>query len=163
MAEIMVRYDDLRLYCEKRHCGSVPLEYIKQMPTIEAEPVRHGRWIYRSDDAASCYCSECNEEALTAPYERNCIESDFCPCCGAKMDGKDINVITKGGGADNSKEDLFRKILSEVDYYYSTRKQMCYPIGYPDMLIYAVHCAVNGNHEEAFGAIERARKARIGA
>lgn len=41
MAEIMVRYDDLRRYCEKRHCGSVPLEYIKQMSTIEAEPVIH--------------------------------------------------------------------------------------------------------------------------
>lgn len=62
-----------------------------------------------------------------------------------------------------SKEDLFRKILAEVDYYYSTRKQMCYPIGYPDMLIYAVHCAANGNHEEALDAIERARKAREGA
>lgn len=34
MAEIMVRFDDLRRYCENRHCGSVPLEYIKQMPTI---------------------------------------------------------------------------------------------------------------------------------
>lgn len=43
MDEIMVRYDDLRRYCEKWHCGSVPLEYIKQMPTIEAEPVN--RWI----------------------------------------------------------------------------------------------------------------------
>lgn len=43
MTEIMVRYDDLRRYCEKRHCGSVPLEYIKQMPTIVAEPVN--RWI----------------------------------------------------------------------------------------------------------------------
>ena len=60
-------------------------------------------------------------------------------------------------------EDLFRKILVEVDYYYSTRKQMCYPIGYLDMLIYAVHCAVNGIHEEALYAIERVRKAREGA
>ena len=34
MPEIMVRFDDLRRYCEKHHCGSVPLEYIKQMPTI---------------------------------------------------------------------------------------------------------------------------------
>lgn len=75
---------------------------IAEAPAVEAEPVRRGRWIYRSDDGASCYCSECNEEALTAPYERNCIESDFCPCCGAKMDGKDINVITKDGGADNN-------------------------------------------------------------
>jgi hypothetical protein len=59
-----------------------------------------------------------------------------------------------------SKSDLYRAILVELDYYYSTRKQICYPVWYPDMLIYAVHCAVNGNHEEALHAIERARKAR---
>lgn len=62
-----------------------------------------------------------------------------------------------------SKEDLFRKILAELDYYYSTRKQMCYPIGYPDMLIHAVHCSVNGRYDEAMDAIELARKARGGA
>ena len=62
-----------------------------------------------------------------------------------------------------SKLDLYRKILVELDYYYRTRKQMCYPLGYTDMLIYAVHCAVNGEHEEALYAIERARKAREGA
>jgi hypothetical protein len=62
-----------------------------------------------------------------------------------------------------SEEDLFRKILVELDYYYRTKKQMCYPISYPDMLIYAVQCAVNGSYEEAFGAIERAIKAREGA
>lgn len=37
MADIMVRYDDFRRYCENRHCGSVPLEYIKQMPTVKVE------------------------------------------------------------------------------------------------------------------------------
>lgn len=61
---------------------------------------------------------------------------------------------------ENSKLALYEKILAELDYYYSTRKQMCYPLGYPDMLIYAVKCAVKGNHEEALHAIERARKAR---
>ena len=91
MPEIMVRFDDLRLYCVKRHCGSVPIEYIKQMPTIEAEPVRHGRWIpteYDSyADGAPVWdkweCSDCGhehsgeEDTLTA----------FCPDCGARMDG----------------------------------------------------------------------------
>lgn len=91
MAEIMVRYDDLRRYCEKRQCGSVPLEYIKQMQTIEAETVRHGRWIpteydsYAGSDPVwdKYECSECGhehngeEDTLTA----------FCPDCGARMDG----------------------------------------------------------------------------
>ena len=60
-------------------------------PTIEAEPVRHGRWIpieYDSyADGAPVWdkyeCSECGhehsgeEDTLTA----------FCPHCGARMDG----------------------------------------------------------------------------
>lgn len=79
-------------------------EIILTVPTIKPE-VRHGRWIpieYDSyADGAPVWdkweCSECGhehkgeEDTLTA----------FCPDCGAQMDGKDINVITKDGGADN--------------------------------------------------------------
>lgn len=83
MAEIMVRYDDLRLYCEKRHCGSVPLEYIKQMPTIEAEPVCYAVWVNDT------FCSNCkrfpvdvsvsiSNRELTKYFSR-------CPHCGARM------------------------------------------------------------------------------
>ena len=93
MAEIMVRFDDLRRYCENHHCGSVPLEYIKQMRTVEAEPVRHGRW---KGWTRSCFtgkykdydepefkdykyyqCSEC--------YRKSAIRELYCPQCGAKM------------------------------------------------------------------------------
>ena len=83
MSDIMVRFDDLRRYCEKRHCGSVPLEYIKQMPTIEAEPVRHGRWI-PVDGEPYAKCSYCGEKhyGCATPY---------CDMCGAYMrkDGAD--------------------------------------------------------------------------
>ena len=91
MPEIMVRFDDLRRYCEKRHCGSVPLEYIKQMQTIEAEPIRHGRWIDWSMCGKSLYqCSECNAEMK---YKTN-----FCPRCGAKMQTEPPEIE---GGAEN--------------------------------------------------------------
>lgn len=95
MAEIMVRFDDLRRYCEKRHCGSVPIEYIKQMPTIEAEPVKHGSWKgwttskftgkYKDYDEPEFKdyvyytCSEC--------YRKSVIQELYCPQCGARMDG----------------------------------------------------------------------------
>lgn len=85
MAEIMVRYDDLRRYCEKRHCGSVPLEYIKQMPTIEAELVRHGRWIEESPN--EYYCSYCGKYAPIEKNMRHCDCSKWCKECGTKMDG----------------------------------------------------------------------------
>lgn len=55
---------------------------IKNAPTIEAEPVRHGRWVKRGQEI---YCSECGEESgyTWAGASRY---SDYCPNCGAKMD-----------------------------------------------------------------------------
>ena len=52
---------------------------IDEAPTIEAEPVRHGRWIISSDGYYP-YCSECKEE----PKGGNMTK--YCPHCGAKMD-----------------------------------------------------------------------------
>lgn len=109
MAEIMVKFDDLRRYCENRHCGSVPLEYINQMRTVEAEPVKHGRWLAVSsyeafggdyvqwcvhgNPVAYWYCSECKEEAYVSADDEF-ILSDFCPYCGADMRGGDDNGAT---------------------------------------------------------------------
>ena len=59
--------------------------------STDVAPVRHGRWIehkhFRHDHYIdSTYeCSECNvEEPLT---------SDYCPNCGAKMDGECDEVL----------------------------------------------------------------------
>ena len=54
-------------------------EVIKNAPAIEAEPVRHGRWIISSDGYYP-YCSECKEE----PKSGNMTK--YCPNCGSKMD-----------------------------------------------------------------------------
>lgn len=55
-------------------------EIIKQ-PTIDAEPVRHGRWIRMDDTHTRWKCSECGfvEES---PLFMRCH-------CGAKMDAKE--------------------------------------------------------------------------
>lgn len=82
MPEMMIKFDDLRRYCENHHCGSVPLEYIKQMPTIESEPVRHGRWLNRKRNGyAVLVCSECERE------KEGYTRTAYCPHCGVKMDG----------------------------------------------------------------------------
>lgn len=52
-------------------------EYIDNMPTIEAEPVKHGRWMY------PFYCSECGFE----PYYASDMQYNYCPNCGCKMGG----------------------------------------------------------------------------
>ena len=54
------------------------LEKIDSLPTIEAEPVRHGRWKKRMNERT---CSLCK-----FIYYSNNDEWNYCPNCGAKMD-----------------------------------------------------------------------------
>ena len=57
-------------------------DLIDKCPTIDAEPVRHGRWIEIRDKYNYCIgqkCSKCGRRV------RNCGEN-YCPSCGAKMD-----------------------------------------------------------------------------
>ena len=59
---------------------NVLLRVLANFPTVDAEPVKHGWWI-RQDWVCLCYkCSACGEEIWRTP-------SDYCPNCGAKMDG----------------------------------------------------------------------------
>lgn len=57
--------------------------------TIEAEPVKHGEWNF--NDADELICSVCgNQDAIDkGHYGRGRMYnwSDYCPNCGAKMDG----------------------------------------------------------------------------
>lgn len=57
-------------------------ETLKLAPTIDAEPVRHGRWIDMREshkDVPHIRCSECKSVIYG-------LESRYCPNCGAKMD-----------------------------------------------------------------------------
>ena len=51
---------------------------IDDAPTIDAQPVKHGQWIFSM--TGSCACSECGE---VFHYEIG----NYCSNCGAKMDG----------------------------------------------------------------------------
>ena len=60
----------------------VNVEDIDAAPTIDAEPVRHGRWIHY--DGNQFRCSNCRQlEYIPRPCWRL---KDYCPNCGAKMD-----------------------------------------------------------------------------
>ena len=61
---------------------------IGEIKEVDTEPVRHGRWNYRHEDDW-CYCTACGTDAEGSDGE--CLETDYCPHCGARMDG----------GADN--------------------------------------------------------------
>lgn len=65
---------------------------VKNAPTIDTEPVQHGRWEYRGFDARCTVCGYWNN-ADRVTRIRN--DPPYCPWCHAKMDGKDNNVPTK--------------------------------------------------------------------
>lgn len=60
-------------------------EFINSIPAADVAPVRHGRWIWHSEERGYL-CSECRSGCLLN-YESDWHESDWCPHCGAKMDG----------------------------------------------------------------------------
>lgn len=59
----------------------VAIADLGDMPTIEAEPVKHGRWVEKED--AVMHCTECDR--IGNPRIDN-----YCSRCGARMDG-DLN------------------------------------------------------------------------
>lgn len=80
---------------------------IDEIPTEDVEIVRHAEWIEDGYDDFPCVCSYCGEEAphesffdpvFEYDYEENLqprgyeenieyIKTQYCPHCGAKMDG----------------------------------------------------------------------------
>ena len=67
---------------------------IENFPNADVAPVRHGRWIPLTECAnEGVYCSICKKKVWKSDYaqcskkSRNKLESNYCPNCGAKMDG----------------------------------------------------------------------------
>ncbi len=59
------------------------IDAITDAEKVDAEPVWHGRWIQVDD--RKCKCSECEVITLIAQYPHG--DKNYCPNCGAKMDG----------------------------------------------------------------------------
>ena len=65
---------------------------VLMLPAADVVPVLHGRWISLTDCSnAGVYCSVCNKKVYKEDYaicnRKNKLRSDYCPNCGAKMDG----------------------------------------------------------------------------
>lgn len=75
--------------------GSVLWNILDDIPTIDAEPVRHGRWLGEGDGYADgypvmdvWYCSEC-DHCIDDGTDNQEHLPNYCPNCGAKMDAKE--------------------------------------------------------------------------
>lgn len=97
MAECISREDVLDnsniITVHTKEYGSIdviPVDTIADIELADVQPVKHGRWIdiyewakmHDSIPSGMClyyWCSECQEE-----QEK---KSNFCPHCGARMDG----------------------------------------------------------------------------
>ena len=69
------------------------VKILNQFPVADVAPVRHGRWISLTDCSnAGVYCSVCQKKVYKEDYaicnRKNKLRSDYCPNCGAKMDGE---------------------------------------------------------------------------
>lgn len=63
---------------------------ILKQPTIDAVPIKHGRWIVKNGYLGNTYyCSECEKAVYLNKFEEPNL-TDYCPDCGARMDG-DVN------------------------------------------------------------------------
>ena len=70
--------------------GAMAMEIVASPAAADVAPVVHGRWIHsRYEDCSEQFelvkCSQCNHEAYAMAL---CVHGgNYCPNCGAKMDG----------------------------------------------------------------------------
>jgi len=66
------------------------IDDIDHAPTVDAVPVRRGKWKHKKD-LKQFFCDQCGEPSLTEDdvYFYGMEFPNFCPNCGAKMDGEE--------------------------------------------------------------------------
>ena len=75
-ADAFMRFTHEQLSLDETFDADDIWKMIAEQPTIEAQPVVHGEW------ENECRCSECGQFDWAKP--------NFCPNCGAKMEGKKV-------------------------------------------------------------------------
>ena len=89
MAEYIEREAAIEALRQSWPNTSVMEDNIRRIPAADVRPVVHGKWIFQAGgesefDAGDFYlCSNCG----AAEFE----EPNYCPNCGAKMDGRTDN------------------------------------------------------------------------
>lgn len=68
--------------------GMQTRQAINNAPTIEAEPIKQGRWIFTPDHREGI-CSNCQYKIFGRPYQNTymIVPYNYCPNCGADMRG----------------------------------------------------------------------------
>ena len=64
-------------------------EHIKRVPVADVQPVKHGKWKHVA--GMNSKCSVCSHYFPVTEFDSRPFDINFCPQCGAKMDGDDDN------------------------------------------------------------------------
>lgn len=76
-----------------QNMSDIDRDVVQKQPTVDAVPVRHGEWIRTDAFPHRIYCSVCYKTYV--PNDRwqiwvdDELPKNYCPNCGAKMDGAD--------------------------------------------------------------------------
>ena len=102
--KLIVDIDEIRYACIGMRSGKIVLsafarkyrddimQTIANQPTVDAVEVVHGVWIPEDlyiGKAEKFRCSACGSVHYYGHYTY-CLEYEFCPMCGAKMDGEEM-------------------------------------------------------------------------
>lgn len=68
-------------------CTETVFDILNEAPTID--PVKHGKWEFgRQRGATGYWCTNCQSGFTGENAEWIAKEHDYCPKCGARMDGE---------------------------------------------------------------------------
>ena len=78
-----MEYVEREAVIAKSHGGVVYIDDIKEMPSADIAPVRHGLWVKRG---CKWQCTNCKVlMSIDGTPKENLL--NYCPNCGVKMDG----------------------------------------------------------------------------
>ena len=82
-ADAFKKENERLLHCDFPYLSETTLEeLIDEAPTIDAEPVKHGKWI----GYAGTIGNECSVCGKWIDVLQGTVEMNYCPNCGARMD-----------------------------------------------------------------------------
>ena len=84
-ARLRIWITDCVLYGDndEADCFRRCIDLIDSIPATDVPTVRHGRWLCADTDTEQFFlCNRCKKKEYW--------ESDYCPNCGAKMDGEGV-------------------------------------------------------------------------
>lgn len=83
----LIDADALMTFCNNLRGKSIDSNDIARFPTVDAEPVRHGRWVKLDAHVGMVdhRCTAC-QLAIHVPTSWGEPLYEYCPVCGAKMD-----------------------------------------------------------------------------